>query len=88
MAALNEIKSMAILFIKLSVNILLGMLSAAENTVNPNLGVKFASRPLRPMCLLLDQFLNDCEILDRSCLESFIPYTLLHSSLVDATLGQ
>lgn len=48
----------------------------------------FAAYPLRAMVLLLESFVRECPFLERSMLEDFMPYSILHNSYMDISLGK
>uniref|UniRef100_A0A7S1XR57 CYRIA/CYRIB Rac1 binding domain-containing protein n=1 Tax=Phaeomonas parva TaxID=124430 RepID=A0A7S1XR57_9STRA len=46
----------------------------------------FAAYPLRAMTLLLEKFVGECPFLERSMLEAYMPYAILHNAYMDISL--
>jgi len=46
----------------------------------------YSAFPLRAMFVLMEKFTEVCPLIDRSVLESYMPYTILHAAYVDMSL--
>ena len=47
---------------------------------------KYSQFPIRAMFTLMEKFVNYSEVVDRSVLEKYLPYTILHAAYVDMSL--
>lgn len=68
-------------FLRLSSQILL-QLRLMDNAYG------YTNRPLRSMLLLLESFVQYTPFMDQKYLESCVPYSILHSSRIDVSLGR
>lgn len=76
----GNLQLMAEAYLRMSSQVLL-TLRSVELTAYP-------TRPLRGMCLLLELFVRFSPAADRRSLEKYLPYSLLHASLVEISLGK
>jgi len=49
---------------------------------------KYEHFPLRAMFVLMEKFTETSPMIDRSVLEEFMPYTILHAAYVDMSLNK
>lgn len=75
----KSIADMSEIYLELSSNVLLSM-KLKDN--------EFSSYPLRGFACILELFTKLCVEVDRSVLEEYFPYSLLHSCHMDISLGK
>ena len=73
-------KEASIEFLKASSNILF-IMKAEESG-------KYSAYPIRAMFVLLERFVEVSPFVDRSVLEKYMPYTILHAAYVDMSLNK
>jgi hypothetical protein len=79
---LTTVRVMCDTFLRVCSQLLLTLRSAETTT--------YTSRPLRSMCTLMETFVNSCprNVITPADLEKYFPYSLLHSCLMDVSLGK
>ncbi len=66
-------------FLELSANVILAMRIQEE---------EYMDRTIRPMSNILELFIRYFPLMDRHCLEKYLPYALIHTSQMDIAMGK